>query len=140
MIGYVNVKSSAVYFYAQRVGIYDIVNTGIPFNKIVINEGNALDISTGVFGAPAPGKYFFAYSGLCWNNVAKIQLHTKTTTPTWSKIGDSHCTAFNTLSIQSTLQLAKGDQVRIFLLEGKTHDDGNNFTNYVGWLLEEDIN
>ena len=47
----------------------------------------------------------------------------------------------NTLSIQSTLQLAKGDQVRIFLLQGTTHDvDGNNFTNYVGWLLEEDIN
>ena len=94
----------------------------------------------GVFVAPTPGKYFFAYSGLCWNNEAKTQLHTKTTTPNWSKIGDALCTSYNTLSIQSTLQLAKGDQVRIFLLQGKTHDDGNNFTNYVGWLLEEDIN
>jgi hypothetical protein len=28
-----------------------------------MNEGTALDISNGVFLAPAPGKYFFAYSG-----------------------------------------------------------------------------
>jgi hypothetical protein len=64
----------------------------------------------------------------------------KTGTEDWLKIGDAHCTSFNTLSIQLTVQLAKGDQVRIFLLQGTTHDDGNNFTNYVGWLVEEDIN
>ena len=96
--------------------------------------------------APLNGKYFFAYSRLCWDNEAKIQLQMETSgtktsgIATWLKIGDAHCTTYNTLSIQSTLQLVEGDGVRIYLSLGTTHDaDGNNFTNYVGWLLEEDI-
>ena len=39
-----------------------------------MNEGTALDNSTGVYLAPATGKYFFAYSGLYWDNETKIQL------------------------------------------------------------------
>jgi hypothetical protein len=140
-IGYVNVRSFPVYFYAQRDGNYDAVDTVIPFNKINLNEGTALDGSTGEFLAPLTGKYFFSYSGLCWDNEAKIQLQIRPSgTSPWLKIGDAHCTAFNTLSIQSTLQLVEGDGVRIYLSLGTTHDaDGNHFTNFVGWLLEEDI-
>jgi hypothetical protein len=30
----------------------------------VVNEGNAMDLTTGVFTAPRPGIYFFSFTGL----------------------------------------------------------------------------
>jgi hypothetical protein len=59
---------------------------------------------------------------------------------TWTAIGESHCTPYNALVIQATIQLDEDDEVQIYLLEGTIHDgDGNHFSNFFGWLLEEDL-
>ena len=124
---------TSVYFHAQRIGIYDGLNTGISFNKININLGNTLDTLTGVFVAPdVSGKYFFS-------STQKIQMQSwrtymvSGTGLNWRKLVEnrriSYCTPWNAMSIQSTLQLGRADQVKIVLLLGKTHDaDGNNLT------------
>ena len=40
------------------------LQTAIPFDIEVINIGNAMDITSGVFTAPKNGIYFFSLSGL----------------------------------------------------------------------------
>ena len=141
MIGYVNVKTTPVYFYAQRTGFYSTTGTALPFDDVKINIGNAMDTSSGILHRyTTPGKYFFAYTGLCSDKDTKIQLQNQTMAVTWTAIGESHCTPYNALAIQATIQLDEDDEVQIYLLEGTIHDgDGNHFSNFFGWLLEEDL-
>ena len=104
------------------------------------NVGNALNPSTGVFVAPRPGKYYFAFTGLSLRIHVKVQLQMKIGLADWTKIGEAYATPWNTMALQSTLQLAKGDQIRLVHIHGIIHDtEGNNFTNFVGLLLEEDV-
>ena len=129
-----------VSFHAQRVGNYDAVNTVVPYNLIRLNVGNALNPSTGVFVAPKPGKYYFGFTGLGWGSYVKVQLQMKIGSADWIKIGEAHGSAWNTMALQSALQLAMGDQIRLVHILGTIHDnDGNNFSDFVGYLLEEDV-
>jgi hypothetical protein len=63
----------------------------------------------------------------------------KTGTTDWTLVGEGYGdTTFKTFSMHATLQLVKGDQVRLFLLEGGIHENVlHNYFNYVGWLVEE---
>jgi hypothetical protein len=55
-------KSTPVYFYVQRNSSFFACGI-IPFNSTVVNEGNAMDFTSGIFTAPQPGIYFFSFSG-----------------------------------------------------------------------------
>ena len=140
IIGIVDVKSTAVYFHAQLTSTYSSVNTGVVFGSIKLNLGNALNPETGVFVAPTPGKYYFAYSGISDNGVdVRVLLQVKTVTGDWAGIGEGYGDlSYKTFSFHGTLQLLKDDQVRLFLTEGRIHEsDTHIYTNYVGWLIEE---
>ncbi len=48
------------------------------------------------------------------------------------------------LTLQSTLNLKKGDQVWVEISDQSTNgdilfDNGNHFTHFTGWMLEEEI-
>ncbi len=67
----------------------------------------------------------------------------KNATSDWLRIGQGYGpTIVETFTIQSTLQLIKGDQIRLFLKEGGIHDQNDaivgQHTHFVGLLLEED--
>jgi hypothetical protein len=96
---------------------------------------------SGIFIAPKPGKYFFSYSGLSYRNVLKrVELQVKTEATDWVKIGQALSSdSFQTFSLQANFELAEGDQIRLLLAEGVVHDHELHFTNFVGQLLEEDI-
>ncbi len=140
-MGYFDVKTSPVYFHAQRTSSYRMnLNAPIPFDLFRLNLGNAMNTS-GIFVAPKPGKYLFAYSGISMHNAnARVELQVKTDTKDWSRVGQAwgehHAQTF---SLQTTLELAKGNQIRLMLLEGAILDDASHFTNFIGQLLEEDI-
>ncbi|XP_046447850.1 uncharacterized protein LOC124196719 isoform X2 [Daphnia pulex] len=51
-IGYANVKSTLVYFYALRNSAFDEANVPIPFQSEKINMGGGMNLSTGKFTAP----------------------------------------------------------------------------------------
>jgi hypothetical protein len=141
MIGFFDVKTSPVHFYVQRISSYRNLNTVIPFELLRLNVGNAISLS-GIFVAPKPGKYFFSFSGISEGNaVARVELQVKTATADWSRIGAAwSALGHQTFSLQSTLELAKGNQIRIMLLEGAIHDDKNRiYTHFVGQLIEEEI-
>jgi hypothetical protein len=92
---------------------------------------------SGIFVAPKSGRYFFSFSGISDGNIfARVELQLKTETVDWSKVGALK----QTYSLQSTLELAKGNQIRLMLLEGAIHDGKNRiYTHFVGQLLEEEI-
>jgi hypothetical protein len=142
LVGYADVKSSPVYFYAQRTTIFASVNTVIPFDKFQLNVGNAMS-SAGVFVAPNSGKYFSFSTMSNINTVGRVDLQLKTATSDWLKIAQGYGDkTYNTLTLQSTLQLSNGDQIRLLLTEGAIHDANvqvGPYTHFVGWLIEEDI-
>ncbi|EFX75551.1 hypothetical protein DAPPUDRAFT_323209 [Daphnia pulex] len=139
-IGYVDVKTSPVYFYAQKTSNSVKINAVIPFDLLRLNVGNALNTS-GIFVTPIPGKYFFSYSGISSRSaLGRVELQVKTATANWSRIGQAFGSAnLQTFSLQANLELAKGDQIRLLLVEGAILDDAKHYTNFVGQLLEEDI-
>jgi hypothetical protein len=63
-IGYADVKSAPVHFYVQRNSSFFTYNTPIPFDLARVNEGNAMNLTSGIFTAPRPGIYFFSFTGM----------------------------------------------------------------------------
>lgn len=123
---------------------YDIIDTVIPFDNFIINEGNAMS-NSGIFVAPKSGKYYFSFSSLSDDRInGRVDLQVKTETSDWFKVGqafgESH---YQTLTIQLTLHLNKDDQIRLMLREGVIHDESRKpygpFTHFLGWLIEEDL-
>ena len=100
-------KTSPVYFHAQKTTNYGNVNTTIPFAILRLNVGNAMSTS-GIFLAPKSGKYFFAYSGLSEGSIhANVELQMKTDTVDWTRVGLAHGEpGKQTFSLQATLELA----------------------------------
>jgi hypothetical protein len=94
--------------------------------------------STGIFTAPSPGKYFFGFSGIAnsiqGTTAARVDLQLNGV-----RIAQAYSsTTHDTFAHQSTLELNKGDQITLFLAVGAIHDSGAYYSNFVGWLVEED--
>ncbi|EFX67442.1 hypothetical protein DAPPUDRAFT_115465 [Daphnia pulex] len=66
-IGFVDVKTAPVYFYVQRDSYFETdEEQPIPFGVARVNEGNAMDLTTGIFTTPRPGIYFFSFAGVAY--------------------------------------------------------------------------
>ncbi|EFX74254.1 hypothetical protein DAPPUDRAFT_252097 [Daphnia pulex] len=63
-IGYADVKSAPVHFYVQRNSSFFPTGTPITFDRVWVNEGNAMNVTSGIFTAPNAGTYFFSFTGL----------------------------------------------------------------------------
>jgi hypothetical protein len=141
MIGTVDVKSTAIFFHAQMSKTYSAALTTIQFDSIRLNVGTALNRNTGIFLAPTPGKYYFTYSGISDSGVrVRVLLQMmKTGTTDWILVGEGFGdNTYKTFSMHATLELVKGDQVRLYLSEGRIHEAVSTYYfNYVGWLVEE---
>ena len=60
-IGYGDVKSLPVYFYVQRSSVFNATNTPITFDTARLNNGGAMNLTSGIFTAPRTGTYFFSF-------------------------------------------------------------------------------
>ncbi len=151
-IGYVDVQSAPVHFYVQRNSHFNTTKTPIPFDLAVVNEGNAMNLTSGIFTAPRPGIYFFSFTGN-----ARFPASSSAVTLgvvlylNWVPIGVGYVSEagntsgqYNPLAIQSTLNLKSGDQFWItidstssgaFLYDNIFY----HYTHFTGWMLEEEI-
>jgi hypothetical protein len=81
-----------------------------------------------------------AYSGISGSTGAlRVDLQLKTGTANWALVGEANSNGgFQTCSLHSTLDLLKGDQVRLYLTSGTIYENTQYlYTNYVGWLIED---
>ncbi len=103
-----------------------------------------MNLTSGVFTAPTTGTYFFSSSGI--SNILKaggsvrvaLLLNGLTVGAGFAFSND----AYETYSLQSTLNLEAGDKVSLALtnLNSATlYDEPIHFTHFTGWLLQEDI-
>ncbi len=151
-IGYADVKSAPVHFYVQRNSDFDTENTPITFNLARVNEGNAMDLASGIFTAPRPGIYFFSFAGVAGLGSSSAVDFYSFLYLNGIRIGVSNVyednapvLQYSPLTFQSTLNLKKGDQVWVqFTYIGSLYlhciaDDGNHRTHFTGFMLEEEI-
>jgi hypothetical protein len=147
-IGYADVKSTPVHFYVQRNSPFNKTETPIPFDLALVNEGNAMDLRSGKFTAPRPGIYFFSFVGVAHLTSSSFAWFYSDLFLNGNRIGSSRVrenvnpvNQWSPLTLQSTLNLKKGDQVWVqFTYSGSyLHDSGNHFTHFTGFMLEEEI-
>ena len=148
MIGYVDVKSVLIYFYVQRQADgFAQTNTPIIFDQEMLNVGGAYSATTGRFTAPAGGKYFFSFTGLVkFPGISslvrtEIGLYKNGAFIGFSESDENFNSGFQyeTISLQSTLELIKGDQIWIGIssISSGVSLEGNYYTHFNGFLLEQ---
>ncbi len=133
-------KTKSVHFFVQLNGDFASENTVIRFDTQLLNEGDAMNLATGIFTVPVDGIYHFDFKGI------------KNWDPSWLRvflqvngvnIGEAFAgsESYAALSgIGASLRLKTGDQVRLFKTEGIIHDySAVHFTFFTGWLVEEDL-
>jgi hypothetical protein len=151
-IGYADVKSAPVHFYVTRNSSFSTTGTPIPFDLARVNEGNAMDLTSGIFTAPRPGIYFFSFTGMAAfpsSSSSYVALGVSLFL-NGVKIGTGRVEEANTvdnqwspLTLQLTLNLKKNDQVLVQIYTMSTGvkllDDSLHFTHFTGFMLEEEI-
>ncbi|XP_046456942.1 uncharacterized protein LOC124204007 isoform X2 [Daphnia pulex] len=164
-IGYADVKSEPVHFYVQRNSSFYNESTPIPYNLAVVNEGNAMNLTSGIFTAPRPGIYFFSFAGVArLKDSSDVYFYSRLYL-NGNRIGSSHIREDNgpvdqhsVVTLQSTLNLKKGDQLWVqisysgsssYLYEansfrmwnwvGNLIFNPNYLTHFTGLMLEEEI-
>jgi hypothetical protein len=117
-IGYDDVKSAPAYFYVQQNSEFKTINVPTPFQISRLNIGNAMNLSTGKFTAPADGTYFFSFTGHAGFSTSTSLLSLAVGLYlNGNHIGLSNVDEYQSakwqetpLTLQSTLSLQKGDQ------------------------------
>nr|CAH0106849.1 unnamed protein product [Daphnia galeata] len=153
-VGFNDVKSTPTYFHVSRAIPYNQTITPIPFTRVVLNQGGAMNKETGKFTAPVAGIYHFYFTGTVFLPVASASFRPDFTMclfknsncvemaaiekPDEISTGDRH----ERISLQSTICLKQGDQ--IWLAIGKKKSPGaylvgDALTNFKGFLIEEDF-
>ncbi|XP_046633665.1 uncharacterized protein LOC124313039 [Daphnia pulicaria] len=145
-IGYVDVKSEPVQFYVQSSTSVSAseptVGSPILFDTETLNEGDAMNILTGIFTAPKSGTYLFDFSGVndpesgAFSVIFYLNDNKKGST-----LADGSFQS--TLTLPSIWHLSKDDQVKLSIspTTGVLYSDVKDgiYTHFTGILLEEDI-
>ena len=143
LIGTVDVKTKSVHFYVQRESDFDKERYVIPWESARINEGNAMDLESGVFTAPVPGIYHFEFSGIKDKDVNQLWV--------WLYLNGAYNIgraytyqldnpgSYETISLTATLRLKANDTIYLVLSIGKLMDAFDHYTHFTGWLVEEDL-
>jgi hypothetical protein len=151
-IGYAGMKSVPVHFYVQRSSSFNSTGIPISFDLTRLNEGTAMNLTSGIFTAPRTGTYFFSFTGLAQFPVSSslfylgvsLKLNNNSMGLAWVQDANTVAGAFFPLTLQSTLKLKKGDAVWVEITSSmpsgvNLFDNGNHHTHFTGFVLEEEI-
>ena len=110
-------KSAPVHFYVQRNSSFDTTGTPIPFDLEMVNDGNAMNLTTGIFTAPVTGIYFFSFTGLVEFPASSstvqlgvsLKMNGNYIGSGWVEESNNVAAQRSPLTVQSTLNLEKDD-------------------------------
>ena len=150
-IGYADVKSASVHFYVQRNSNFDTIGTPIPFALEVVNNGDAMNLTSGIFTAPRTGIYFFSFTGLAEFPASTstiglgigLRLNGDLIGFGWVEEANTVAGQNSPLTVQSTLNLKKDDQVWLSINDMSSgvnlYDNSGQYSHFTGFMLEEQI-
>jgi hypothetical protein len=127
------------------------MTTPIPFQLERVNEGNAMDLTSGKFTAPRPGIYFFSFTGqtdLQRSSASglgvALYLNGGLIGTSENEEANTFANQNNQVTLQSTLLLNKGDQVWVEILWMASgaylyDEDGYHHNHFTGFMLKEEI-
>ncbi len=113
-----------------------------------------MNIQSGIFTSPRNGKYYFSLSGLAFFSAVSSSFWYYTQVSLFKNgdlVGSAYADAipvasidqWKPFSLQTTLNLQAGDeiwvQIQHFTSGVYLLDNGNHYTHFNGFLLEEDI-
>jgi hypothetical protein len=117
----------------------------------LVNEGNAMDLASGIFTAPRPGIYFFSFAGTARLSSSSsyvgfyshLYLNGNIIGSSYDQETYAPVDQRSPLTLQSTLNLKKGDRVWVTIdyTGSSTYLADNSYhqTHFTGWMLEEEI-
>ena len=124
-------------FFVQRQTTYNANGTVIPYEVTRLNVGGHMNAATGVFTAPVNGRYHFSFTALSWSSLSLNFVRLRVNGVDIA-ISRAPSVQYN-LPLVATLQLTKGDRVDVYLELGSFYDTSNHYTQFSGFLLEEDL-
>jgi len=137
------IKSSPIYFYVQRESSFAVPNAVISYEVELLNEGQALDLASGVFRAPVSGVYYFSFKSFAGSPPSKmtkwiitsvaLRLNGKTVTTSTIVFGGLM------VSLECTIKLNQNDLVDVKKGPTGTLEDNSieHLTHFSGFLLDE---
>jgi len=119
----------------------------IPFDLARLNAGGAMNVSSGVFTVPVPGIYHFEFSAVSDFpgdfSAVYLQVNGQSVAASYSTHANQSPTGTgDCLSLTSYLRLKSNDRVNMYNYAGTLYDYepyGNHFTQFNGWLVEQDL-
>ena len=133
-------KTNPVHFYVQRNDGSDTIGE-IKFDVAPLNEGNAFNLTEGIFTVPVPGIYHFDFSAVKSDSANYLYILFQVNGANVDvAVTDQGATGSrDVVSLSASLQLAKGDTVNLFNNYGVLFDNSAHYTHFSGWLVEEDL-
>jgi len=136
LIGTSDIKSTLIYFTVVRQSSYSTYGI-IPYERILLNMGNAMNIATGTFTAPRNGIYYFVFTACIAPGTSHGWGDMSSSTGHIVRIESSSSYACSVGSAHMTVELKTGDTVHTTLNYGQFFANGGHQISFTGYLIHE---